>query len=94
MFRYAGITSPPYRRTLWEWFEKMIPYLPLRCQRIIRRRLKTVQKGSSRLQSRTTPQVRISANNEQRISMTIFNETNTTQTTDRQKEGITLLERR
>lgn len=88
----VGITSPPYRRTLWEWFEKMLPYLPVRCQQSIRRRSKTIQTGSSRLQHRTGPQqVRTSTNNEQRISMTTLNQMNTTSKSDQQNECITLL---
>jgi hypothetical protein len=42
-----GITSPPYRRTLWEWFEMLIPHLPQCCQRTIRERSKSIRAASN-----------------------------------------------
>ncbi|CAF3622324.1 unnamed protein product [Rotaria socialis] len=41
-FIFYGITSPPYRRTLYEWFRLLIPHLPQCCQRIIRQRSKSI----------------------------------------------------
>ena len=38
-----GITSPPYRRTLCEWFEHLFPYLPQCCQRIIQKHYHAVR---------------------------------------------------
>ncbi len=38
---FLGITSPPYRRTLYEWFDLLIPHLPQCCQRTIRERSKS-----------------------------------------------------
>ncbi|CAF0835009.1 unnamed protein product [Rotaria sordida] len=41
-FIFYGITSPPYRRTLYGWFQLLIPHLPQCCQRIIRERSKSI----------------------------------------------------
>ncbi|CAF1114830.1 unnamed protein product [Rotaria sp. Silwood1] len=41
-FIFYGITTPPYRRTLCEWFHSLIPHLPQCCQRIIRERSKSI----------------------------------------------------
>ncbi|CAF2367598.1 unnamed protein product [Rotaria sp. Silwood2] len=41
-FIFYGITSPPYRRILCEWFHSLIPHLPQCCQRIIRERTKLI----------------------------------------------------
>jgi hypothetical protein len=38
-----GITSPPYRRTLCEWFQLLFPHLPQCCQRTIRERSKSIR---------------------------------------------------
>ncbi|CAF0737395.1 unnamed protein product [Adineta steineri] len=42
-FIFYGITSPPYRRTLCEWFLVLFPHLPQCCQRTIRQRSKSVR---------------------------------------------------
>lgn len=45
----VGITSPPYRQTLYTWLESLSPYLPHGCQRMIRQRSKKLsQPGSKR----------------------------------------------
>lgn len=54
-----GITSPPYRRTLCEWFQFLTPYLPQCCRRTSRSRSKTVQTtAQNRVQAsgQNTPQ--------------------------------------
>jgi hypothetical protein len=48
-----GITSPPYRRTLFEWFQVLFPHLPQCCQRTIRKRSKSIRLQSN-LQTRKT----------------------------------------
>ncbi|UJR16318.1 hypothetical protein I4U23_003224 [Adineta vaga] len=42
-FIFYGITSPPYRRTLCEWFQVLFPHLPQCCQRTIRERSKSIR---------------------------------------------------
>ncbi|CAF1469420.1 unnamed protein product, partial [Adineta ricciae] len=42
-FIFYGITSPPYRRTLCEWFRVLFPHLPQCCQRTIRERSKSLR---------------------------------------------------
>ena len=60
-----GITSPPYRRTLCEWFELMIPHLPRCCQGTIRRRSKTIQtRATTRIQVTTPQQIRLLIKND------------------------------
>lgn len=55
-----GITSPPYRRTLCEWFEQLFPYLPRCCQR-------TIQKHSQAFQLPTELTKRIKNVNEKKL---------------------------
>ena len=47
-FVLLGITSPPYRQTLYGWIESLILRLPQGCQRTIRRRSKTFSQTSSK----------------------------------------------
>ncbi len=93
---FIGITSPPYRRTLWEWFESIVPRLPQCCQRRIQRHSKTIQTRTTHLQSMTPQQIRLSIKTDQQILMTTFNDTNTpkmAKQTTLQKECISLLPR-
>jgi len=60
-FIFYGITSPPYRRTLCEWFEQLFPYLPQCCQR-------TIQKHSQAFRLPTELTKRIKTNNEKNCS--------------------------
>ncbi len=95
-----GITSPPYRRTLYEWFELITPHLPQCCQRTIRRQSKSIQTRTTRFQTNTPQQVRISIKNDQQILMSTFDDINTPKTTikdgkknNRSKECTSLLPR-
>jgi hypothetical protein len=94
--KILGITSPPYRRTLWEWFELIIPRLPQCCQRNIQRHSKTLQTRITQPQSNTPQQIRVSIKPDQHISMATLNNMNTpkmTKNTNLKKECISLLPR-
>ena len=58
-----GITSPPYRQTLYGWLELLMPYLPNCCQQTIRRHSKTVQNRSTRGNSSRPKQLQVSLRN-------------------------------
>jgi len=88
LLSFLGITSPPYRRTLWEWFELLIPHLPQCCQRTIRRRSKTLQTTRTmHLQSSIPQQIRVSIKNEHEIVTT------TLQSHNVKNERVSLLQR-
>ncbi|CAF1303756.1 unnamed protein product [Adineta ricciae] len=90
-FIFYGITSPPYRRTLCEWFELLLPHLPQCFQRAVRRRSKTnSQPRLSRYQSNTPQQIRVSLKTDQvNISTTVEDIRSTNRTLP--KECVNLL---
>ncbi|CAF4613688.1 unnamed protein product [Rotaria sp. Silwood1] len=100
-FIFYGITSPPYRRTLCEWFELIISHLPQCCQRRLRRQSKTIQTRTNRIQSNNTPQqMRLANNNDQQNLTRKLNNSHSSKVTIKdgtkrnlEKECISLLPR-
>lgn len=62
---FSGITSPPYRQTLCDWFNLLIPRLPQCCQRLFRQRSKTLPTRSTRFSTNQSKQIRIEIENHQ-----------------------------
>ncbi|UJR30181.1 hypothetical protein I4U23_017721 [Adineta vaga] len=90
-FIFYGITSPPYRRTLCEWFGALLPHLPQFFQREVRRRSKTnSQPRLSRYQSTTPQQIRVSIKTDQINLSTLVDNLHTTDK-NHPKEYISLL---
>jgi hypothetical protein len=94
---FKGITSPPYRRTLCEWFKLIFSRLPQCCQRKIQRHSKTIQTATviTRIQNTSTPQhVRITVTNDQQKLTTTFDDINISEKKNNgKKECISLLPR-
>ncbi|CAF1013876.1 unnamed protein product [Rotaria magnacalcarata] len=90
-FIFYGITSPPYRRTLCEWFEIVAPYLSQCCQGTIRRRSKTIQtRLPTRAQTAAPQQIRLLIDNDQsNLTKEPMNGTKE----NREKESISLIPR-
>ncbi|CAF3979408.1 unnamed protein product [Rotaria sordida] len=100
-FIFYGITSPPYRRTLCEWFQLIISHLPQCCQGRIRRRSKTIQTRTIRIPSNNIPQqIRLSNTNDQQYLTRKLNNSHSSKMTIKdgskrnlEKECISLLPR-
>lgn len=74
---HLGITSPPYRRTLCEWFTLLVSHLPQCCRRKLQRPSKTIETRTTRIQTHTPQNIRISLKNDQQILATTFDDIHT-----------------
>jgi hypothetical protein len=97
---FLGITSPPYRRILYEWLQFIFAHLPQCCRRKIQRQPKSTPTATTRIQASTPQHVKITMKNDQQNVTTTLIDINSSKMknidekkNNLQKESISLLPR-